>query len=104
MSGDALRHREGGLLSGGSATHPAKPTQCSPPSLPGRAGTSARSELPAGVVHYIPPMAQPPASDYPLGKDGLPDLPLRVLEDDENVPPRPEETLADLERTDPQSP
>ena len=42
-------------------------------------------------------------SDFPLGPDGLPDLPLRVLEDDENVPPRPEEELADLERTDPQS-
>ena len=41
------------------------------------------------------------AGDYPLGKDGLPDLPLRVLEDDENIPPRPEEELADLERTDP---
>jgi hypothetical protein len=45
-------------------------------------------------------MAQPPAGDYPLGKDGLPDLPLRVLEDDENIPPRPEEELADLERAD----
>ena len=43
-------------------------------------------------------------SDFPLGPDGLPDLPLRVLEDDENVPPRPEEELADLERTDPQAP
>ena len=49
-------------------------------------------------------MAQPLAGDYPIGKDGLPDLPLRVLEDDENVPPRPEEELADLERTDPQAP
>ena len=49
-------------------------------------------------------MAQEPVSDYPLGKDGLPDLPLRVLEDDENIPPRPEEALADLERTDPQAP
>ena len=46
----------------------------------------------------------PAESDFPLGPDGLPDLPLRVLEDDENVPPRPEETLADLERTDPQEP
>ena len=46
----------------------------------------------------------PPSGDFPLGPDGLPDLPLRVLEDDENVPPRPEETLADWERTDPQSP
>ncbi len=47
-------------------------------------------------------MAQEPArSDFPLGPDGLPDLPLRVLEDDENIPPRPEEELADLERTDP---
>lgn len=45
-------------------------------------------------------MAQPPAGDYPLGKDGLPDLPLRVLEDDENIPPRPEEELADLVRPD----
>jgi len=45
-------------------------------------------------------MAQPPAGDYPIGDDGLPDLPLRVLEDDENIPPRPEEELADLERTD----
>jgi hypothetical protein len=49
-------------------------------------------------------MAQPAASEYPLGKDGLPDLPLRVLEDDENIPPRPEEALADLERTDPHAP
>jgi hypothetical protein len=47
---------------------------------------------------------QPPPGEFPLGPDGLPDLPLRVLEDDENVPPRPEETLADWERTDPQSP
>jgi len=47
---------------------------------------------------------KPPSGDFPLGPDGLPDLPLRVLEDDENVPPRPEETLADWERTDPQSP
>ena len=48
---------------------------------------------------------QPPQSgEFPLGPDGLPDLPLRVLEDDENVPPRPEETLADWERTDPQTP
>ena len=46
----------------------------------------------------------PPSGDFPLGPDGLPDLPLRVLEDDENVPPRPEEALADWERTDPQSP
>jgi len=50
-------------------------------------------------------MNQPPSpADFPLGADGLPDLPLRVLEDDENVPPRPEEELADLERTDPQAP
>ena len=47
---------------------------------------------------------QTPSGDFPLGPDGLPDLPLRVLEDDENVPPRPEETLADWERTDPQTP
>lgn len=38
---------------------------------------------------------------FPLAEDGLPDLPLRVLEEDETVPPRPEEELADLERTDP---
>ncbi len=50
-------------------------------------------------------MAQPPPRDeYPVGPDGLPDLPLRVLEDDENIPPRPEEGLADLERTDPHAP
>ena len=49
-------------------------------------------------------MAQQPASEYPLGKDGLPDLPLRILEHDENVPPRPEEELADIERTDPNAP
>jgi hypothetical protein len=29
------------------------------------------------------------------------DAPLRVLEDDENVPPRPEEEFADLERAEP---
>lgn len=29
------------------------------------------------------------------------DAPLRILEDDENVPPRPEEVLADLERAEP---
>ncbi|MEO5832607.1 MAG: hypothetical protein ABJA16_12465 [Nakamurella sp.] len=29
------------------------------------------------------------------------DAPLRILEDDENVPPRPEEELADLERAEP---
>lgn len=40
-------------------------------------------------------------NDFPLGPDGLPELPLRVLEDDENIPPRPEEELADLERSDP---
>ena len=50
------------------------------------------------------PDPQPPSGDLPLGPDGLPDLPLRVLEDDENVPPRPEETLADWERTDPKAP
>jgi hypothetical protein len=50
------------------------------------------------------PDPQPPSGDFPLGPDGLPDLPLRVLEDDETVPPRPEETLADWERTDPESP
>ena len=50
-------------------------------------------------------MTQPPAqADFPIGPDGLPDLPLRVLEDDENIPPRPEEELADLERTDPSAP
>jgi len=43
-------------------------------------------------------------SEFPIGPDGLPDLPLRVLEDDENIPPRPEEELADLERTDPHAP
>ena len=46
-------------------------------------------------------MANPAAGDFPLGPDGLPDLPLHVLEEDENIPPRPEEELADLERTDP---
>ena len=50
-------------------------------------------------------MAHPPTpADFPLGPDGLPELPLRVLEDDENVPPRPEEELADRERTDPNAP
>ncbi len=49
-------------------------------------------------------MTQEPTGDYPLGADGLPDLPLRVLEDDETVPPRPEEVLADEERTDPHQP
>jgi hypothetical protein len=53
------------------------------------------------VFAYIRAMTHAPANDYPLGPDGLPDLPLRVLEDDENVPPRPEEELADLERSDP---
>ena len=42
--------------------------------------------------------------EYPLGPDGLPELPLRVLEEDETVPPRPEEELADLERTNPTEP
>ena len=46
-------------------------------------------------------MASDTAGDFPLGPDGRPDLPLQVLEEDENVPPRPEEELADLERTDP---
>ena len=35
-------------------------------------------------------MTQPP-DEYPL----------HLLEEDENVPPRPEEELADVERTDP---
>jgi hypothetical protein len=30
------------------------------------------------------------------------EFPLSVLEDDENIPPRPEEELADEERSDPQ--
>lgn len=46
-------------------------------------------------------MVSDTSGGYPLGPDGLPDLPLRVLEEDENIPPRPEEELADLERTDP---
>jgi hypothetical protein len=46
-------------------------------------------------------MASDTADDFPLGPDGLPDLPLHVLEEDETIPPRPEEELADLERTDP---
>ncbi len=46
-------------------------------------------------------MATDASGEYPLGPDGLPNLPLHVLEDDENIPPRPEEELADLERTDP---
>jgi hypothetical protein len=29
------------------------------------------------------------------------DAPLHLLEDDENIPPRPEEELADLERAEP---
>ncbi len=49
-------------------------------------------------------MTQQSAGDFPIGPDGLPELPLRVLEDDENVPPRPEEILADEERTDPHQP
>jgi len=49
-------------------------------------------------------MASNTPGDYPLGPDGLPDLPLQVLEEDENIPPRPEEALADLERADPQAP
>ncbi len=49
-------------------------------------------------------MAGDASGDFPLGPDGLPDLPLHVLEDDENVPPRPEEELADVERTDPHPP
>ena len=98
------------------ATHPASPAQCSPPSLPGRSGTRSRSDRSAGVVRYILLIRLPSAgwgdlmtqprsdAEFPLGPDGLPDLPLRVLEDDENIPPRPEEGLADLERTDPQAP
>jgi len=46
-------------------------------------------------------MAQPPAGEFPLDADGLPDLPLRVLEVDENIPPRPEEELADRDRAEP---
>ncbi|ACV80605.1 hypothetical protein [Nakamurella multipartita] len=46
-------------------------------------------------------MASNTSPDFPVGPDGLPDLPLRVLEEDENIPPRPGEELADLERTDP---
>ena len=46
-------------------------------------------------------MSSDTSGDYPLGPDGLHDLPLRVLEEDENIPPRPAEELADLERTDP---
>ncbi len=46
-------------------------------------------------------MTREDPTGYPIGPDGLPELPLRVLEDDETVPPRPEEDLADLERTDP---
>ncbi|MBM9468291.1 hypothetical protein [Nakamurella leprariae] len=34
--------------------------------------------------------------------DDPPDLPLQVLEEDETVPPRPEEELADVERSEPQ--
>lgn len=69
------------------------------------AGLEARFRPVSSVTfQYLLAMAQPPAGEYPLGKDGLPDLPLRVLEEDENIPPRPEEELADLERTDPQAP
>ena len=34
-------------------------------------------------------------------QDPFADAPLQILEDDENVPPRPEEELADLERAEP---
>ena len=40
------------------------------------------------------PDQQPPLSEEP-------DFPLHVLEDDETVPPRPEEELADIERSAP---
>ena len=39
-------------------------------------------------------------TDNPISAE-FADAPLRVLEDDENVPPRPEEELADLERAEP---
>lgn len=32
-----------------------------------------------------------------------PELELRVLEDDENVPPRPEEEIADVARAEPEA-
>ena len=50
------------------------------------------------------PAPDPAAEGIPVDADGLPDLPLQVLEDDETVPPRPEDELADLERTDPHAP
>ncbi|MBM9476934.1 hypothetical protein JL107_10795 [Nakamurella flavida] len=56
-------------------------------------------QTPAGT-----PAPDPAAEGIPVGPDGRPDLPLQVLEDDETVPPRPEEELADLERSDPQAP
>jgi hypothetical protein len=46
-------------------------------------------------------MAEPVRGDFPLGPDGLPDLPLQVLEEDENIPPRPEEEVADRDRAEP---
>jgi len=60
-----------------------------------------RAGLRAGVIHYISPMAEPVRGDFPLGPDGLPDLPLQVLEEDETIPPRPEEEIADRDRTEP---
>ncbi len=39
-------------------------------------------------------------SDQPAPRHDA-DFPLHVLEDDETVPPRPEEELADLERSTP---
>ena len=38
--------------------------------------------------------------DQPSSSD-QPEFPLHVLEDDENIPPRPEEELADAERSTP---
>ncbi len=53
------------------------------------------------LVRHARDMTHEDATGFPIGPDGLHELPLRVLEEDENVPPRPEEDLADLERTDP---
>jgi hypothetical protein len=67
--------------------------------VPSAASTEA--ERPDLRMRHAHPMTREDPAGYPIGPDGLPELPLRVLEDDETVPPRPEEDLADLERTDP---
>lgn len=52
----------------------------------------------AAILRDNQPMTEP---QHDASSDRYADAPLEVLEDDETVPPRPEEELADLERSEP---